>query len=131
MGKRLKERDIHPDLVVSSHAKRARSTAKRIGKILNYSIEKIKLDKKLYHADEETILSVVQGLNNKFNTVLLVGHNPGLTDFVNILKDDDFDIDNIPTCGVVAFQIEVGSWSEVRWGQAKMIFFDYPKSKED
>lgn len=131
MGKRLKEKDIHPDLMVSSPAKRALSTAKKIAKILKYPKESIKTDRRLYHADEETILSVVRELKEKYNIVILLGHNPGLTDFVNTLMNGEFDIDNVPTCGVVAFQFDVDAWSAITWGKGRMLFFDYPKNKED
>ena len=131
MGKRLKEKEIHPDLILSSPAKRALSTGKRIAKILGYPKDAIKTDRELYHADEETILSVIQGIKNKFETVILLTHNPGLTDFVNTLMDGALDIDNVPTSGVVAFQFDTDDWSEVTWGKGKMLFFDYPKSKDD
>ncbi len=127
MGTRLKEKNIYPDQMLSSTAKRALSTAKRIAKILNYPKDKIKVNRELYHADEETVLSVVQNLNNKHDTVFIYGHNPGLTDFVNTLMDEEGSIDNIPTCGVVAFALPIESWKEVSWGRGKMLFFDYPK----
>lgn len=128
MGKRLKEKDIHPDLILSSPAKRAWSTSRRIAAELGYKEEKIKTDAKLYHADEETMLSVIQNVKDKHDVVMVVGHNPGLTDFVNSLMDTEMDIDNIPTCGVVAFSLMVDAWKDLTWGTAKMIFFDYPKS---
>ncbi|HEY9006650.1 MAG TPA: histidine phosphatase family protein [Ohtaekwangia sp.] len=131
MGKRLKEKDIHPDLIISSPAKRAYSTAKRIAEVLKYAKEKIKTKKSLYHADEEAILSLIQGLKDKYNSVILFGHNPGLTEFVNSFQDAELDIDNVPTCGVVAFQLNIDSWKDATWGKGKMLFFDYPKSKED
>ena len=131
MGKGLKEKEIHPDLILSSPAKRALSTCKRIADILGYPKEGIKAERELYHSDAETILSVIQGLKKKYDTVMLLSHNPGLTDFVNSLLDGELDIDNVPTCGVVAFQFDVESWSEVNWGKGRMLFFDYPKSKED
>lgn len=131
MGKRLKEREIHPDLILSSPAKRALSTSKKIAKILSYPEANIKTDRQLYHPDEETILSVVQGLKDNFNHVILCSHNPGLTDFVNTLMSGEFDIDNVPTCGVVALELDVERWSDVNWGEGRMLFFDYPKSKED
>ncbi len=127
MGKRLKEKNIHPDLMVCSSAKRAYSTAKKIAKTLNYPKEKIKEDRTLYHAGEDTILSVIQELKDKHQTVLLFGHNPGLTDFVNTLMNEEGNIDNIPTCGIVAFKLQVDSWKDVCWGSGKMLFFDYPK----
>ena len=131
MGKRLKEKEIHPELLLSSPAKRALSTAKKIAKVLNYAKDDIKTERNLYHADEETILSIIQGMKDKHNSVMIFSHNPGLTDFVNSLMTGEIDIDNIPTCGVVAFQLDVSSWKDVTWGSGKLLFFDYPKSRED
>jgi len=131
MGKRFKEKDIHPDLLLSSPAKRALSTAKRIAKELKYPKDNIKTDRRLYHADEETMLTVVRELKDKLHVVMIFSHNPGLTEFVNSLMDGDLDIDNVPTCGVVAFQFNFDSWKDLDWGKGKLLFFDYPKSKED
>lgn len=131
MGKRLKEKDIHPDLIICSPAKRTWSTSKRIADILKYPKKNIKTVKSLYHADEEIILETLQNVNDNANVVILVGHNPGLTDFTNTLSEDETNIDNIPTCGIVAFEFKVESWKEIKWGSGKMLFFDYPKSKED
>ena len=107
MAKRLKEKEIYPDLMLSSPAKRAFSTAKRLAEVLNYSKNNIK---------------------DKHNIVLLFGHNPGLTDFVNTLAAEEINIDNLPTCGIVAFNLFVESWKDVSWASAKMLFFDYPKA---
>ena len=131
MGKRLREKGIHPALLVSSPAKRAFGTAKRIAQMLDYPKEKIKKEKTLYHGDEVAMLSTVQELSDKHDVVLVFGHNPGLTDFVNSLMDGEMDIDNVPTCGVVAFEFDLERWKDVAWGKGKMLFFDYPKSKED
>ena len=132
MAKRLKEKDIHPGLMISSPAKRALSTSKRIAKILGYPKENIKEERKLYHPDEDTMLSVVQQLSDKTNQVMLFSHNPGLTEFVNtLMMSDEFDIENVPTCGIVALQFESDHWSDIKWGTGKLLFFDYPKSKED
>lgn len=131
MGKRLKEKEIHPDLILSSPAKRAWSTGKRIAEILAYPKKNIKTVRELYHADEEAILEIVQKISDKYDAVILIGHNPGLTDFVSTLSEEETNIDNIPTCGVVAFQFKDESWEKIKWGTGKMVFFDYPKSKED
>lgn len=131
MAKRLKEKGIRPDLMVSSPAKRAFATSKKIAKVLKYPKENIKTDRSLYHADEENMLAVIQGLKDKHNIVMIFGHNPGLTDFVNTVMSGGVDIDNVPTCGVVAFQFDTDAWKDVSWGKGKMLFFDYPKSKED
>ncbi len=131
MAKRLKEKDIHPGLIVSSPAKRAYSTAKRFAKVLKYPKEAIKVVDKLYHGDEDAMLEVINKLKDKHDTIMLFGHNPGLTDFVNSIMSEELDIDNVPTCGVVAFQFPVDRWDQITWGTGKMLFFDYPKSRED
>lgn len=131
MGKRLKEKGIAPDVLITSPAKRAKSTAKRIAKVLEYPKEKIVSVRKLYHASEEEILTVVQSLKEKHDHVMMVGHNPGLTDFVNALIDQSTDIDNMPTCGIVAVSFPATLWKDVNWGKGHFLFFDYPKSRED
>jgi phosphohistidine phosphatase len=130
MGKRLKEKEISPGLILSSPARRAYSTAKRIGEVLNYKKENIKLDKALYHASDDKILEVVRKISDKYDVVLLFGHNPGLTDFVNLLSDPRDFIENVPTCGVVGFEFRTG-WTEVSRENSKRLFFDFPKSKDD
>ena len=131
MGKRLKEREIHPNLMLSSPAKRALSTARRMAKIFGYPKEAIRTDKKMYHASEEGILSVIKNLNDKHDSVMVFGHNPGLTEFANALSDADEVTANIPTCGIVAFLLAINSWKELSWKNGKLLFFDYPKSKQD
>jgi phosphohistidine phosphatase len=132
MGKRLKEKDLSPDLLLTSPAKRAFSTAKRIADALGFPKEKIKTDRSLYHADEDEILNVIRALNDKNDCVVLFGHNPGLTDFVNTMNHDrNHFIDNIPTCGVVAFRFEIISWKQIDFGKGELLFYDFPKSKND
>lgn len=128
MGKRLKERHVVPDLMITSPAKRALSTCKKIAKILDYPKEAIKVEPKLYHASEDQFLQIVHSINNKQDTVLLFGHNPGLTDFVNKLTEGS--IQNIPTCGVAACSFKTESWNEVGWKKATLEFFDFPKNKD-
>jgi phosphohistidine phosphatase len=132
MGKRLKEKGVHPDLIISSPAKRAWSTAKRIAKILDYAKDNIRADRTLYHAGEAVILDVVRQSKAKHNVLMIVGHNPGLTDFANGLMDKDSSpIENIPTCGIVALSFKVDAWKDVNWETGKLLFFDYPKSRID
>ena len=129
MGKRLKERDVTLDLMLSSPARRALSTCKRIAKVLNYSKEKISTDKALYHATEDDILLVLKKINDHHTTVAIFGHNPGLTEFANALTGKM--ISNIPTCGIVACQLKIDSWKDATWKNAEFLFFDFPKSKDD
>ncbi len=130
MGKRLKEKEIHPDIVISSPARRALSTAKKISEAIKFEKQRINTDSRLYHASEDIILSVVQDINDNQEIAMIFGHNPGLTDFVNAISSEEINIDNIPTCGIVAFSLPVESWKDVTWKSAKLALFDYPKSRD-
>ena len=132
MAKRLKEKDIHPDVMISSPAKRARETCHVIAKVLDFPEANIKIDKQLYHANEDQLLRVVKGikdLKDSEEVVLIFGHNPGLMDFANSLLSED--IENIPTCGVVGSTLEIKSWKDASFGCGEMTLFDFPKNKED
>ncbi len=131
MGRRLKEKRVHPDVIITSPAVRALETCKAIAASLNFPPSKIELDKNLYHADEDQILKRIQNLkdlNDQEEVVLLFGHNPGLTYFANLLLNES--IDNIPTCGVVAAQLNIKTWKEAAFGCGKLLFFDFPKNRE-
>jgi phosphohistidine phosphatase len=127
MGKRLKEREVHPDLMISSPAARAISTCEIIAEKIGYPLPNIHSDKRLYHPSEETILQVVHEMNNANDEVILFSHNPGLTAFVNRINRNVV-IENIPTCGIVALEFEVASWSHITWKTATVKFFDFPKN---
>jgi phosphohistidine phosphatase len=127
MGKRLRKRKVIPDLMLSSPANRALTTCKLIAEAVGYATSKIKTDKNLYHAEDAEILRIVQGIDSKYESVWIYGHNPGLTDFINALTKED--IDNIPTCGVVACSLNIHAWDELTWKKGVILYFDYPKKK--
>ncbi|MBD3844044.1 MAG: histidine phosphatase family protein [Campylobacterales bacterium] len=123
MAKVLKEKKIKPDIIISSPAKRTKLTINRLLKELGYKT-KIKYTDELYLADPNTILSVVKEINDKYDSVFIIGHNPGLSEFANLMSDAD--IKNIPTLGIVAIKCKIKNWIECGY-QASMQFFIYPK----
>jgi len=124
MAKALKERNIMPDLILSSSAKRAKLTAKGLGKEIGYS-GKIKYIDALYMAEPETIQRFIKDVNDKYDTLFIVGHNPETTELSNMLIDDY--IDNVPTLGIVALKLPIDDWKAFKIGEGKMQFFIYPK----
>ncbi len=128
MGRRLKERGVKPNLLYSSPAKRALSTAKRIAEVLGYPKGDITTDRRLYHAGDDTIFKVLGELKDKHDTVVIFGHNPGLTDFVNALMNERAYVDNVPTAGVVHFTLPITHWKDIAPGTGSLILFDYPKN---
>jgi phosphohistidine phosphatase len=127
MAKRLKEKKVLPDRLLSSPANRALTTCKTFAKILGYDENKIVTNESLYHAWEDSILKVVKSTPAFVNTLFVFGHNPGFTDFANGLMNER--INNIPTTGVVGCKLSIQKWEEIEWGQGKMFLFDFPKNK--
>jgi phosphohistidine phosphatase len=127
MGKRLDEKEIIPDLMLSSPAKRALTTCHYFADALQCPSTCIRTESSLYHASEETILKIIKSLENTSDIIFLFGHNPGLTDFVN--KISNSHIQNIPTCGMAGISFNALRWREITWGSGELIFFDFPKNK--
>lgn len=125
MASLLKKQNIKPELIISSPANRAVSTAEFFAEVLGNPLSKIKADKNLYEADSLDILNVVSQVEDYINTVMIFGHNPGLTDFVNFISDGD--IDNIPTTGVVCLSLQTNTWKDLARDSCKILWFDFPK----
>lgn len=124
MGKALIEKDVMPDLILSSSATRAKLTAKGLAKEIGYKGE-IKCIDALYMADPLDVISIIKKIKDKYHTVFVVGHNPETTELTDILQDDY--IENVPTLGIVAFEVPVQKWSKFKPEKARMDFFIYPK----
>ncbi|MEQ9300827.1 MAG: histidine phosphatase family protein [Cyclobacteriaceae bacterium] len=125
MGSYLAEQSIHADLIVSSPANRAITTARTIQEYQTSSKPELIEEHPLYHASASAILRVVQRQSETADHLMIFGHNPGFTDFANQLTDHY--IDNIPTCGVVGIEFEADSWTEVAIGDGRQLYFHFPK----
>ena len=125
MGKRLARKGIHPDLLITSPANRAKTTAKKIAKALSFPKDEIVIDQTLYHGTNRDIINVIQNVKDEISILMIFGHNPGFTDLVNQLSNSN--IYNIPTCGIAEIDFNVQSWGEIDIKMGKLIDFDYPK----
>lgn len=128
MGKRLAARGLEPDLVLSSPAARALATAKIIAGALGYPEKKIVEIGDLYGAGIRTFLDALaagEKRRGKSETVMLVSHNPGVTDLVNYLTGAS--IGNVPTCGVAVIGFDAERWKGIGRGAGRLVDFDYPK----
>jgi phosphohistidine phosphatase len=125
MGQKLKKLGIHPDLIVASTAKRTRQTAKKIAEELNFDKDNIKWEEKLYHCAPSVFEEVICETSDRVKTLVIVAHNPGLTEFANNLSSA-FNIDNMPTCGVVAAHIDTAEWNNFQIAERAVFLFEYP-----
>ncbi len=126
MGERLKKLSVVPDLIVSSTAKRAAQTAKRIAEGVGYHPEKIHWVERLYHASPATMETVIASLEDDVQTVFLVSHNNGLTQYANSLSPV-FSTDNMPTCAAVGCRTEIQAWSDFPAAAKTVFLYEYPK----
>lgn len=129
MASRILNRNQVPELIVSSSALRALTTARHFAQVWDKPVEQIKQERAIYEANVKTLLQIVNQLDNKYQRVAMFGHNPGFTDFANYLADAD--IHNIPTCGTVLIEFPVDDWAQVSHHTGSLLKFDYPKSLND
>ena len=125
MGRRIQEHGIRPSLIVSSPAVRAWTTAKVIAQAINYPREFLQKEERLYLASLDDILDVIVAQDNGFNKLMVVGHNPGLTDFANFLVPGLTN--NLPTAGVVSVQVDQDDWSLYERPATELLVHDWPK----
>ena len=125
MGQRLKALNVCPNLIVSSPAKRAITTAGLIADEIGYERDQIVANDVLYSAFPDDTLKIIRGTPASAQSVMIFGHNPTMTDLVNRLSD--FTIDNVPTCGMFCARFDVGEWVDVAEGKGVFVFFEYPK----
>lgn len=129
MGKRLATKKVAPDLLLSSPANRAFTTASIIAQHINYPPNNIKTDKGIFHADLEELLTILRSQDSSVGSLMLFGHNPGFTDLANFLTNED--IENIPTCGILAVNFDILDWKKVGETKGEVLFYDYPKKPFD
>jgi phosphohistidine phosphatase len=117
---------IKPDLIISSSATRALSTALIFARTLNYNITDLIIEPEIYESTSNIILSVINRQNNLKKSILLFGHNPSLTNFSNEICNNLF-LDNIPTCGIISINFETDSWKNISPQNSSLNFHKFPK----
>lgn len=126
MAKRLLDKKIDLDLLISSPAKRAYTTATYFAEAYKKNEDDILKVDELYHAMPNVFYTTIASLNDNCNSVAIFSHNSGITDFVNELTKTQ--IDDMPTCGIFAVKIDTNIWSNFAKAKKEFWFFDYPKA---
>ena len=127
MAKRLVKRALMPQQFISSPALRAITTAKLFAKELNIKPADIILEPEIYDALTNTLLEVVNNLDESSDFTALFGHNPGITGLVNYLCNDE--IFHMPTCGMALIKFQCDKWQMLSKGTGELVFFDFPKNE--
>jgi len=119
------QNNITVDLIISSHAVRAVETAKIIARAIGYPGESIRIDRMIYHANADRLLDQFFDIPNEIRSVMLVGHNPTLTNFANQFLSEK--IEWLPTSGVVCINFDTAKWEDISMAKYDPIFLIYPK----
>ena len=125
MGKRIVGHGIRPSLIIASPAVRAWTTAKIIAQQIGYPIEFLQRENDLYLASLNDLLQTVVSQDNGFNNLMVVGHNPGMTDFANYLSPGVTN--SLPTAAVVSVEIDIEDWNLFEQPVTRLLAYDYPK----
>jgi len=124
VGRFLSQNIETPDLMISSSANRALSTALFLADEWGYPEEEIVLSQSLYHAEPNDIIDTLKEQNE--DCIAIFGHNPGFTELANKFVPDY--ISNVPTTGCLGIAFDVDQWSEIDKSNAEQLFFHTPKS---
>lgn len=103
-----------PQLIVSSDAVRALSTAKYFKKSFRISDDNFTTNSELYDFSGQAVMKVIHHLDDSLNRVMVVGHNHAFTSIANMLGNKY--IDNLPTCGFVMIDFDVDRWQDITTG---------------
>ena len=124
MGKFLSDHQLKPDLILSSAASRAKNTAIMMAEQLNYNTERIVLDEELYEASVRIFLKLINELDDQYEKVLMLGHNPTISHLAEYLTDSE--VDNVRKAGIVIINFEIKSWAEVSKSVGHMEAYHHP-----
>lgn len=124
MGEILRSHGFLPDLVISSHAVRARSTAEKVADALGYT-SSIRIDNRIYLAGTSSLLSVIRDIPETAESAMIFGHNPDMEMMVQMLLSAK-GMTPMPTCAFACLELH-GPWAETGKQPAALKWFLIPK----
>lgn len=124
MGRRLAEKGVKADAVLSSSSERTRTTAQFFAEQIGFNVERVQYVDSLYEGSPRQYLSVINQLPETVQSALLVGHNPTITYLAEHLCHEE--LGNLPTSAVVAISFENLEWKTISGRTGKLIFYDSP-----
>lgn len=128
MARRLGHAGPGPDVIISSPAARAIATAEIFAAELQVADERLIREPAIYEASCQELLALVNGLHDSWQSVMLVGHNPGFTQLAAQLSQDAPA--NIVTSAWVAIALPADRWLDIRPDGRATLIYDYPKNPE-
>ena len=126
VARELKQKNVHPDKIISSPAVRAISTARLLAEVLGYPVIKIDEKKELYFDfTTQDFVDLIKHTSNSVNTLFIVGHNPFMH-YVAMNMSHDYD-GHMPTSSTVVLDFDVDSWKNIEPRSGLLFLHLYPK----
>jgi phosphohistidine phosphatase len=125
IGGLIYERGLAPQIIVSSPAKRAKQTAVLVKEIAEIS-RAVAFDERIYEASPLTLFNLIRELDEKWESVLLIGHNPGFENLVRVLTGE---IVSMPTAALAKITLDIEKWSALESGVNQLEFLIRPKEE--
>ncbi len=129
MAQRLAKLDHGVERVFSSPAKRTLETLELMEEATGFGAGRVEVVAELYSFDYDDVMITLRKIDDRWQSIAVVGHNPAITDLVNFLALEH--IANIPTCGVALLRLDIKRWRDLKAGCARLDHYDYPKSDTD
>lgn len=127
IGSLMHEKNLRADLILSSPAKRAKQTAILVRETAGLNDAEIRYDESIYEASPLTLLHLLAETGNEVNSVLLVGHNPGLEGLIKILTGG---IQPMPTAALAVIELNIETWQQIIVDGGKLNFVIRPKDED-
>lgn len=121
----MEKKKMKLDLVISSPAIRAITTAQIISEKMGYKFENVEQDKGIYEKGNKYVTKLIAETDNEINTMMIFGHNPDITSLVTFYSGEF--LENLPTCGIVCLKFNTDKWADTLNENGKIEFFEYPK----
>jgi phosphohistidine phosphatase len=128
VGERLRQHDRPPERILTSPALRTLQTAQLVATAFDHPHDAIAIERRLYLAEPAALLAVIAMQSAAIESLLVVGHNPGLTELVHELLPR-FNVDDLPTGAVVALDYPLDTeWTQLRTAAGRLAYYDFPKN---
>lgn len=109
MGRWLAHLELTPELIICSTAERALTTAEIVALHSGYEAELV-ANRKFYHASPATYIEELRALNTGSGRVMIVGHNPGMEQLVELLTERSL---RMPTAAIAHIELPIDRWEQL------------------
>ena len=123
MAEQLLTKKITIEHIISSGANRAFITSKIIAENIDFNISSVNINNDIYRSSENQMIDIIKKISDKYNVVMITGHNPTFHRLSQILSNEQ--IINFPSCSIYCIKFDIDSWDKTYIGMKK--FMIYPE----